>query len=192
LAGVLLFGFRSAGCPYLHDFFMNATFFCPKCEKSSIAEVSSGTSTLLCTSCDQQLVVPPDAVRAGKIFRCLCCPSTDLFIRKDFPQRLGVAIVAVGVVASTIAWAYERPLLTYAILFATAFVDLLLYLTMPDALMCYRCGAIYRGVNLSDHGAFSLETHERYRQQAARLAQQRPAGSVDQSLQNIPPVGRGK
>jgi ribosomal protein L37AE/L43A len=171
---------------------MNATFFCPKCEKPSVAEVSSGTTTLDCTACGQQLSVPADAVRAGKIFRCLCCPSTDLFVRKDFPQRLGVTIVVLGIVASTIAWALQKPFLTYAILFATALIDLLLYLTMPDALMCYRCGAIYRGVDLTDHGAFSLETHERYRQQAARLAQHRPVDSAQASLQKIPPVGHGK
>ncbi len=104
--------------------------------------------------------------------RCLVCPSTDLFVRKDFPQRLGVGIVIVGIVGSSIAWGYTYTIATFAILFATALIDVVLYLVVPDALMCYRCGAMYRGVDgMEGHGAFNLETHERYRQQAARMAQ---------------------
>jgi hypothetical protein len=39
-----------------------------------------------------------------------------------------------------------------------------------NALMCYRCGAQYRGVaEMESHGQFNLETHEKYRQLAARL-----------------------
>ncbi len=61
---------------------------------------------------------------------------------------------------------------TYAILFATAAVDFVLYFFTGNALQCYRCQAEYRGVEgLEKHEPFNLETHERYRQQAARLAQ---------------------
>jgi hypothetical protein len=95
-------------------------------------------------------------------------------VRKDFPQRLGVAIVVVGIVASSIAWGYTFVVATFAILFATALVDVVLYLVVPDALMCYRCGAQYRGApGISQHESFNLETHERYRQQAARMASPR-------------------
>src|SRR6185369_4922364 len=98
-----------------------------------------------------------------------------LFVRKDFPQRVGVAVVVVGIVASCVAWAYMAVIATFAILFATALIDVVLYLVVPDALMCYRCGAQYRGFGgLSAHGAFNLETHERYRQQASRMAGRQP------------------
>ncbi len=91
-------------------------------------------------------------------------------MRKDFPQRLGVAVVVLGILASSIAWGYTWVIATFAILFATALVDVVLYLIVPDALMCYRCGAQYRLADgLARHGAFNLETHERYRQQAARM-----------------------
>jgi hypothetical protein len=102
--------------------------------------------------------------------RCLVCPSTDLFLRKDFPQRLGVGIVTVGILASCITWAMSEIVATFAILFATALVDVVLYLVVPDALMCYRCGAMYRQASGTGHEPFNLETHERYRQQAARMA----------------------
>jgi hypothetical protein len=115
--------------------------------------------------------MPEGAWDEGHVRRCLVCPSTDLFVRKDFPQRLGVGIVAAGIVGSCITWAMTLPIATFGILFATALADVLLYLVVPDALTCYRCGATYRlAGGTSGHGPFNLETHERYRQQAARMA----------------------
>ncbi|HEY2761947.1 MAG TPA: hypothetical protein VGI75_14420, partial [Pirellulales bacterium] len=69
---------------------------------------------------------------------------------------------------------------TFGILFATALVDVALYLIVPNALMCYRCGAMYRGAaEIDSHGSFNLETHERHRQQKIRLerAQTKGVGS---------------
>jgi hypothetical protein len=99
-------------------------------------------------------------------------------LRKDFPQRLGVAIVALGFIGSTIAWYYYWIYTAYAVLFATALLDVVLYFFVPAALVCYRCQAHYRHVAALDlHSPFSLETHERYRQQAARLAEQSLGGT---------------
>lgn len=76
-------------------------------------------------------------------------PGADLFVRKDFPQGLGVAIVTVGLLASCVAWGYSQLYLTFGILFATALVDVVLYVFVPNALMCYRCGAMYRALPTS-------------------------------------------
>ena len=63
--------------------------------------------------------------------------------------------------------------LTFGILFATAIIDVVLYSLVGDALMCYRCFAQYRGQDkYEEHGPFNLETHERYRQAAARQSEQ--------------------
>jgi hypothetical protein len=57
------------------------------------------------------------------------------------------------------------------VLFATALIDLALFAVVGNALMCYRCGAQYRGVaDMESHGQFNLETHEKHRQMAARLS----------------------
>jgi hypothetical protein len=125
---------------------------------------------LKCNACGQELAVPDDAVNGDRVQRCLVCPSTDLFVRKDFPQRLGVLIVAVGIIGSSIAWYHAHLLWTFGILFATALIDVLLYTLVGDALMCYRCQAQYRGVaEMDSHGLFDLETHEKHRQLNARL-----------------------
>lgn len=149
---------------------MNVTYACPACHEGTRSHFDADTKFLKCNACGQQLAVPDDAVEGDRVQRCLVCPSTDLFVRKDFPQRLGVLIVAVGIIGSSIAWYHAHLLWTFGILFATALIDVLLYTLVGDALMCYRCQAQYRGVAEMDaHGMFDLETHERHRQLNARL-----------------------
>ena len=110
---------------------------------------------------------------AQRVTRCLVCPSTELFVRKDFSQKLGVGIVVCGFIISSIFWYYRMPFWTYGVLFATALIDVILYVLVGNVLHCYRCQAQYRGVpGLDNHEPFSLETHEKHRQQQIRLKQQ--------------------
>ena len=104
-----------------------------------------------------------------RLRRCLVCPGTELFRRKDFPQRLGVGIVVAGLAASCVAWGMRELVATFAILFGTALLDVVLFFLMPECLTCYRCGARYAGDGVADSfGGFDLETHEKHRQLAAR------------------------
>lgn len=152
---------------------MNATFSCPNCRHVVRTEVNADAADFACPDCGQAIAVPSGALAGDQLCRCLVCPSTDLFVRKDFPQRIGVAIVMLGIVGSSVAWGFGMLIATFAVLFVTALIDVVLYLVVPDALMCYRCGAQYRlAPGMARHGAFNLETHERYRQQAARMANQ--------------------
>src|SRR5258706_15402674 len=107
---------------------MNVEFQCPQCERSSRAEVSPDASDLRCAHCGSQTLVPPDGLDSEQLHRCLVCPSSVLFVRKDFPQRLGVAIVTVGIVGSCVAWAYHELILTFVILFVTALIDVVLFI----------------------------------------------------------------
>jgi hypothetical protein len=149
---------------------MNVTYNCPACQSTTRAQLARNAASIACTHCGQQINVPSGAITGRQIHRCLVCPSTELFARKDFPQRLGVALVVLGFVGSSIAWFNYQVLLTFAILFVTALVDLVLYIVMGESLTCYRCHAQYRGFEeIEHHGGFDLETHERYRQMAARM-----------------------
>lgn len=149
---------------------MNVTFACPHCDATTRTEFDQQSQHLTCGHCEKQLAVPQGAVEGERVKRCLVCPSTDLYVRKDFPQRVGVALVGIGIIGSSIAWYHTSLLWTYGILFATALIDVLLYVFVGDALMCYRCNALYRGAeDMDSHGAFDLETHEKFRQLAARM-----------------------
>ena len=159
----------------------NATFNCPGCHSTVRTAVTGDTVHLHCPACAQSIKVPNGATADGQIHRCLICPSVDLFARKDFPQRLGVLLVVVGFVGSSIAWFYYQVLLSFAILFVTALIDLVLYIVMGDSVTCYRCHAQYRGFKeMERHGGFDLETHERYRQLAARM-KGKPAAAARES-----------
>ena len=148
---------------------MNVTFRCHRCEEASRVDVAPQDASLVCPQCGQKYQMPGDAMADGRLERCVVCPSRDLFVRKDFPQRLGVAIVVVGFALSSVAWFYHRPGLTFAVLSATVVIDIAFYLIMPSAVMCYGCGAQYRHLHgVEEYQPFSLETHERHRQQAAR------------------------
>jgi hypothetical protein len=150
---------------------MHVTYACQSCDAALRQDFDDSTSALACAHCQQQIKLPPGAVEGHQVRRCLVCPSHDLYVRKDFPQRLGVLLVAVGIVGSSIAWYHQSLAWTFGILFATALADVLLFTLVGNALMCYRCGALYRGVaEMDSHGQFNLETHEKYRQLAARTA----------------------
>ncbi|ADB17011.1 hypothetical protein Psta_2341 [Pirellula staleyi DSM 6068] len=151
---------------------MNVTYRCPHCDQLAQASFTAESSEIVCTACNHRLQVPEGSCTNEQVTRCLVCPSQELYIRKNFPQGLGVTIVALGIIGSTIAWYYHYRFVAYGFLFGTALIDLLLYLFVGNLLQCYRCQAQYRGVpGLENHEPFNLETHERYRQQAIRLAE---------------------
>lgn len=107
------------------------------------------------------------------------CGCNDLWRQKDFPQKLGLAMVALGALLSTMAMAYYYPTTALAILLAFALGDLLLYTFMPDVLVCYRCGARHRHARPGEeYPRFNLDTAERYRQEAARLADARSSSTT--------------
>ena len=151
---------------------MNVSYCCPHCDQGVRLHFSATDTELDCPHCGHAIAIPAGSIQGERVNRCVVCPSTDLFLRKDFPQRLGVGIVTVGIVGSCITWAMSEITLTFAILFATALIDVVLYFTVGNVLHCYRCQAQYRGVpGLENHGGFDLETHEKHRQQKIRLAE---------------------
>jgi hypothetical protein len=152
---------------------MNVTFRCPQCDQQARAELRPEQPAIACPHCKTKWPLPGQAVAGDQLRQCIICPSTELFIRKDFSQSLGVTIVVIGIVISSIFWAYHMPIWTYAVLFTTALIDVVLYFTVGNVLQCYRCQAQYRDLpDLENHGGFDLETHEKHRQQRIRLAQE--------------------
>ena len=157
---------------------MNIVCACPACHTGMYQASIENASSLTCPACGQSIAIPQGAIQVAeqnaqpRLVRCLVCPSTELFVRKNFPQRLGIAIVIAGLVASCVAWGYRDLFWTFGILFSTALLDVILFFVVPDCLTCYRCGARYTGTDeMSRFGNFNLETHEKYRQQAARERQ---------------------
>lgn len=144
-------------------------YCCPQCHATCRQDSIESTDILTCQKCKLIMRIAPQSIGNDRLTRCLVCPSAELFVRKNFPQKLGVWIVTAGLAGSCVAWAWHELIATFAILFATALVDVVLYMVVPNCLACYRCQARYGGVE--SHGTFTgfnLETHERHRQFLAR------------------------
>ena len=149
---------------------MQVLFHCPGCEQVRRAKIAAGAASLTCEGCHWSRPCQNDDVGETGPRKCLVCGCDDLWRQKDFPQRVGVTMVALGAVLSTIAFALYLPLTALGVLLGFALVDLLLFTFMKDVLVCYRCHARYRDASPEDdYPRFNLETAERYRQEAARL-----------------------
>ena len=163
---------------------MNITFACPNCEKTSRLPFDTGSTELICPFCQCQMPIPAGALNDQAmneqiVQRCLVCPSTELYVRKAFSQRIGVTFIVIGLAASCITWYYGSWYGTYAILFVTALLDAVLYMFTGNLLQCYRCHSEYRDMpGLDQHSAFNLETFERHRQQTAQLKLKGPVNQV--------------
>ena len=159
---------------------MQVLFQCPSCEQTRRAAISPQAEAVTCDGCRWTRAVPTGTVDAAGPHACLVCGCGDLWRQKDFPQKLGLAMVVLGAVLSTIAFSLYMPLTALGVLLGFALVDLLLFTFMKDVLVCYVCHARYKDADLrDDHPRFNLETAERYRQEAARLEEaRRGAGSA--------------
>jgi hypothetical protein len=120
------------------------TMQCPRCKKSHSMNI--GTSIR-----DRNMVE-----------QCAVCGGRELFIRKDFPQRLGAAIVIVFGLAAIYAFTFNV-LIGWSILASAVVLDLLIYFVIGKVTACYACRAEYRKCLLNPaHEGFDLATSEKY------------------------------
>lgn len=110
---------------------------------------------------------------------CPTCGCRDLFVRKDFPQKLGLGIVIVAGLGFLILAADRRTFyIGVAVLAAATVVDAVLYWLVPRVTVCYRCRAEYRRLPVNpEHEGFELAVGEKYRHvvSAARSSEDGPS-----------------
>jgi len=94
--------------------------------------------------------------------RCSICGCNELFIRKDFPQKLGVAVVVVfGLLA---IWCFTFSLFAaLGVLTVAVAIDLVAYALTGRCTTCFACRAEYRKCAFNPaHEDFDLATSEKY------------------------------
>ncbi|MHC4931819.1 MAG: hypothetical protein ACYTGV_06485 [Planctomycetota bacterium] len=131
---------------------MNVTFGCPSCGRG----VESGPdSRTTCRRCGAEASLPPAA--EGPLGSCLACGCEELYRQRDFNQKLGLLLIALGAVLA-LSFTSFLPMI------AAALLDLVLYLLLPDVAICYRCKAHHRGFEgTATLQKFDLERFEHYR-----------------------------
>ena len=97
--------------------------------------------------------------------RCPNCGCSDLFIRKDFPQKLGLSIVIIAAIAFLVlASSRQHFYLGVVVLIAAVIIDAAMYWFVPKITVCYRCRGEFRDRPLNpEHEAFELAIAEKYR-----------------------------
>ena len=87
---------------------------------------------------------------------CPACGGRQLYVQRDFNQKVGLGIVVVG--AALVPF---TPF--YSSLFAAAIADAVLYALVPEITVCYRCHAHFRGFARNPaHHPFDLHLAEQY------------------------------
>ncbi len=146
---------------------MQIRFHCPtdKCVAIIEYEPLAGCSdTIKCPRCsvEHAIDVTESMTDGDTVDRCAACDCRELFIRKDFPQFIGVLIV-VGFGLAAIYYFTISVLIAWSILAAAVVVDVAIYLVIGKVTTCYACRAQYRKCKLNpDHEGFDLATSEKY------------------------------
>ncbi|HET6202697.1 MAG TPA: hypothetical protein VFI25_07830 [Planctomycetota bacterium] len=120
---------------------------------------------LACPRCGERVALRASSIAPdGGVGSCVACGCPDLYRQKDFPRRLGLALV--GLAALLVFLAVERRLPLWAIyspLLAAAALDAGLYLALPEIVVCYRCRAKHRGFAREPRPEpFDPAVHDRY------------------------------
>jgi hypothetical protein len=173
---------------------MELTFQCASCGAANHVGSIETAEQGCCQRCGATRRLHLEAICDGQLLTCPWCATPELYVQKDFPQGLGISIVIVGFVISTILWYLEMPVWTYLVLLVSALLDLVLYYRVPEVTICYRCLSQVRGAGSNPQGRihpFDLAIGERFRQERIRIEGLRQRGrSVEPSSRPLsnPPV----
>jgi hypothetical protein len=153
---------------------VNVTFACPSCEQPVRLPVDQA-GDWQCPACDHRLHV---SAAEPSLPNCVVCGNHEIYKKKDFPHWLGMTILVVALVLSTVTYyAYEK-WWSWSFLIGSAIIDGVMYLMVGDVLVCYRCDSHYCGCTTNAaHQPFEITIGERYRQERIRKEQMKRTSS---------------
>ena len=123
---------------------------CDDCQKFAIYPLISDQK-LKCKGCNNNWKIIPQNFSFED--PCIICTCKIFYKRKDFNQILGLVILLTGIILSIIY--------SYFILMGFVLIDIILYKLVPDAGICYKCSAEYRGIqNIDKLDQFDHHTAE--------------------------------
>ena len=113
-------------------------------------------------SAETALELSPSLRDDWMVDRCPACQGEQLYVQRDFNQKAGLAVVALGAVLAPFTPFYSS-------LMVAALIDAGLYALLPEITVCYRCQAHFRGfVRNPRHLPFDLHLAEQYDAPAPR------------------------
>ncbi|HQQ76969.1 MAG TPA: hypothetical protein PLB01_06410 [Thermoanaerobaculia bacterium] len=88
----------------------------------------------------------PVVISGEKIDSCSRCKSTAFYVQKDFDQRVGCAVLALGAALALLAAWKLGGVWLVPVLLVFAALDFVLARRVPPVVICYRCDTEYRDV----------------------------------------------
>ena len=146
------------------------TIICPDCESRLPIGAAEAPTAIVCGGCDRAIALAvSDKVRDDvEVDTCPVCEGQELYIRKDFDPKLGLAVIITGALISAGFYWYGMDLVAYAVLGAAALLDLIVYGRLGDLSVCYRCHAEFRGTYTRTAPFFDLHTADELELEWAR------------------------
>jgi predicted RNA-binding Zn-ribbon protein involved in translation (DUF1610 family) len=140
---------------------MEIRYHCPQCGSDHHVACAEESTLLDCPRCGYVGLLPADWNRDGHVERCPICGHSELYRQKDFNHRVGIAILIAGGLL-------VLPTRYISLVFA-AILDLILYLTAPEVLICYTCRTQIRGHRpTQEHGRFDPRIEATVRKEQGR------------------------
>lgn len=100
----------------------------------------------------------------GRLHRCVVCGCREIFKRYDFPQRFGLALVLIAIIACVVLLIEGQVLWAMGVLLGTVVIDRIVYVFTRECLVCYRCRSEFRDVKIDEsHESWDLSIGEKYR-----------------------------
>lgn len=150
---------------------MRLRFACPKCD---LTNATVATAQWNCRHCQHS---GSFAVTGDSADRCALCGNAELYRKKDFPQWLGMGLLAVACLLFYLFAIRYQYVIAWSILLGSAAIDGIIYYIVGDVVVCYRCGCEHRGIPSRGFDPHSLATAEKYRQERLRQEKMRSASS---------------
>ncbi|MFN0151987.1 MAG: hypothetical protein ACKVU1_14905 [bacterium] len=142
---------------------MEVRYACAKCRAPAAVPIGRAVTEHRCAACGDvaPLRFSESLLEKGVADRCALCTSEHFYIQKDFDQRIGCLVVAIGAVF--VPWTYGLSLGVCAL------IDWFLYMRLPNVAKCYICKATYVGGTMNaEHTGFDLHMLEKYEAEARR------------------------
>ena len=152
---------------------MIVRFACPTCERPGRFDPRQDRAWE-CPGCDHRMQPSGPENTDAPLAACAICGNVELYKKKGFPHWLGMTILAGACLAFLVLNLVYQQWWGLLVLLGSAVIDGLLYLWVPDVVVCYRCGAHHSGLRSTEgYPPFELAVGERYRQEWIRKEQRR-------------------
>jgi hypothetical protein len=152
---------------------MIVRFACPACGQPGRIDTTAHREWQ-CPSCDHFLRTAHAARADASLNVCAICGNTELYKKKLLPHWLGLTILGTACLAFLALNLLYLQWWAWAALIGSAVFDGLLYLWVPDVVICYRCDAHHSGLeSTTEFQPFELVIAERYRQERIRREQRK-------------------